>query len=570
MADNTIKSSGGDYTSATAWEADLSGTLTEVERAICFDLDDADVTIAGFTTTAAFYAEMVADSSARCNGVGRDNSGVGYRLSATGSDVALNSAVEHVRFIGFEITADSGAPSVVRFDNGSYTSGSDVRMSDMIVLDQKTSASTAHAIDASKSNLNLTMINMVVAGKGRPWDTRSALSVTADHIVCFTDAAALGPISDTELTATNFASFGYSSECFWTGGASPSGSHNAASDSSVSTDYTNVQASLTTVDQFTNPTISSSTLDFTLKSGNSLKDNGTGSLTNDIAETAYPSPSDIGVFSSDAGGGGVTVEPVAGALVFTGLAPVIINPKTVDPGLGSISFTGQIPTVNIGAAVVVEPGTGAVLFTGLTPEILTPAIVEPTTGAIVFAGLVPAILEGAEQIVIPGLGAISFAGLAPSVLTPNVVEPGLGSMAFTGLVPSIIAGVTITPQVGSISITGQAPSIDISANIEVIPGTGALSFNGLNPVILAINPITITPGAGAITLTGKVPSIFFAPALAAGIGAGIFSVIDDSTIGLKSSINGVKIGVQSKIELNNKGGISGFSIIGAGVISKID
>jgi hypothetical protein len=279
------------------WEAArITGTLSDIERAAVSSEDYTDaLSIAGGTTSAANYVDIVADNP--CAGVGFDNSGVGPRIKTSGASIALSIAVNHCRFTGFEVVAGTtGFPISAAF--GTFATDSDFRFVDGIVSDTRTAASTEYIIDVSVSNLNAKFTNVILTGKSRVWDTRNALSVTADHIVAFTDAAALGLVSETELTATNVAAFGYSSECFWTGGASPSGSHNAATDTSATTDYTSSLNSRVAADEFTNPTILSSTMDFTLKAGGTIDGSGTGSLTNDIAGTAYPSPSDIGVFSS--------------------------------------------------------------------------------------------------------------------------------------------------------------------------------------------------------------------------------------------------------------------------------
>jgi hypothetical protein len=302
MAVSTIKSSGGDYSSLSAWEAAVAADLTGSgpEEAECYDFDDTTgVVISGWTTTASDYIRVYAVSGARHNGVGRDNSGVGYRITGSGSTAALNIQEDFVRIEGIELEAGTTSESI---KTNNQASGSDVRLNDLILIDKAASASNSYNVNATNTNLNISITNCIIAGKRRAAEIRGATSGTMDHCVMFTDAAGLGLVADASNTVTNTAAFGYTSACFWLGGSTVNGSNNASSDSTADDDYSASIIDLVTGDEFTNATILSSTLDFTLLDS-SLNGNGTGSLTNDIAEVAYPSPSDIGCHAYVVAGG---------------------------------------------------------------------------------------------------------------------------------------------------------------------------------------------------------------------------------------------------------------------------
>ena len=73
MATSTIKPSGGDYTTLTAWEAAKQGTLTEIEVAECYSfgssgLDD-NLTIDGSITTSSAYMMVTVAAGERHSGV---------------------------------------------------------------------------------------------------------------------------------------------------------------------------------------------------------------------------------------------------------------------------------------------------------------------------------------------------------------------------------------------------------------------------------------------------------------------------------------------------------------------
>jgi len=103
----TIKPSGGDYTSLSAWEAgeqrDLV-TLNEIAVAECYSMQDTTaVTINGFTTDAAHYVEIRTPLSERHNGKW---DAAKYNLTVVDAD-ALVLSDDHVRVIGLQIRVSS-------------------------------------------------------------------------------------------------------------------------------------------------------------------------------------------------------------------------------------------------------------------------------------------------------------------------------------------------------------------------------------------------------------------------------------------------------------------------------
>jgi len=113
----TIKPSGGDYTSLSAWEAgeqrDLV-TLNEIAVAECYSMSDTTaVAINGFTTDATHYIEIRTPTSERHNGKWDATK---YRLEVTDA-TAIDCQDDHVRIFGLQIKAI--APTSSR-DNVSF------------------------------------------------------------------------------------------------------------------------------------------------------------------------------------------------------------------------------------------------------------------------------------------------------------------------------------------------------------------------------------------------------------------------------------------------------------------
>ncbi len=101
----TVKSSGGDYTSLSAWEAGEQGdlpTLDEIHIAECYNFEDTvTVLLSGWTTDATRYIEIRTPASERHDGT----PGTGYRLAV--SSYAIRTYEDYVRIYGIEASMPS-------------------------------------------------------------------------------------------------------------------------------------------------------------------------------------------------------------------------------------------------------------------------------------------------------------------------------------------------------------------------------------------------------------------------------------------------------------------------------
>jgi len=255
--------------------------------------DTVVATIDGYTTTATDYINIECQGSARNNGVSREKSGTGYQLKRSTSDT-INCAEAYVRMTGVESVIVS---STSLFPWDTTINGIDVRLEDCIFGRDDQTVGTNTLVNVGGT---ISFTNCLFFAGGQRNDVRSA-TVTFDHCGN-TTVAVLGIVADDSATITNTWAKGATSEDFWTGGAAPSGSHNASEDASVSTDYANSVASFTPASEFTTTSNLLSTADFTLKDS-SLNAVGTGSLATDIADTTRTGTADIGVFEFAAAGG---------------------------------------------------------------------------------------------------------------------------------------------------------------------------------------------------------------------------------------------------------------------------
>jgi len=302
MTVSTIKSSGGDYTTLTAWEAAQAATLSAPAEAECYNfaLDDT-LQISGITTSSSNYIRIYTPTAERHDGRSRAVSGTGFRIQRSADGGATVSiAANHVRFEGVEVAGTSTSTTVFTCEFGTFASGAnDIRIEQCIIHDTRTG--TSYTANFSVANLVMALRNTIIYGSQRTLDCRNAQTVTIENCTFWRHAAQLGIVADTELTCKNTYSghTGAAAEDFWTGGASPTGNNNISSDTSQATDYTAGVSSIAGSAVFTS--VTSGSEDFRLLSGtNALVDAGAtlGSVTTDIIGTARPQGGsyDVGAF----------------------------------------------------------------------------------------------------------------------------------------------------------------------------------------------------------------------------------------------------------------------------------
>lgn len=323
MATVTLKSSGGDYTLMSAWEAALPATLTAVESLECYDFLCADdVAFVGVTTSASFYLRIYGASGQRHDGRSREVSGTGFNIQPSNTEAPIRVGVNHIRFDGLDV--DAKATFAVIFS--SIGAGSDVRFENCIL--RSTITGTGYLITTSAVNLNFTLRNCIAYASNRTIDTRAINSALIENCTLWRHAAQLGVLGDTELVVKNTYSghTGAASEDFWTGGAAPSGNNNASSDTSQATDYTAGVSSVAGSSVFTSVTVGAE--DFRLLAGtNALVEAGAtlGSVTVDAIGTARPQGAlyDIGAIERSAG---VTI-PTLSLATLTSITATTARPR---------------------------------------------------------------------------------------------------------------------------------------------------------------------------------------------------------------------------------------------------
>ena len=253
------------------------------------------IEFAGYTTGPANYIIAECQGVARHNGVSRDKSGTSFQISYDNRTIRLND--EYLRIIGIEAlsTGTTGKECIIE---QSVNASSSIHLIDFLASYADTAVKSSFCVSLGAGATYVLENVLCMSGGMRGMDLRTS-PATVDHCG-FDGVSTLGYLFDSGCTVTNCWGLGYTTQVFWTGGSAPSGSNNASDDTS-GTDFGDTIDSITEADEFTDPTGLAATADYTLKDG-VLDAAGTGSLAEDIAGTAYPSPSDIGPFAFPVGG----------------------------------------------------------------------------------------------------------------------------------------------------------------------------------------------------------------------------------------------------------------------------
>ncbi len=332
MAVSTIKSSGGDYTTLSAWEAAKQSDLTGngPEEAECYDFALSDnFAVAGWTTTASDYIRVYTPASERHNGTSRDVSGSSFQIDAGGSVSfgTIRITEDYVRVEGLDITHSTASVPVL-VQATALSASNDIRFAENVVHYDSATGSNANCIDfgaiAGVSGAIATVRNNICYGKARCIETRGAASIDLSFCTFYTldDRRVTVIRAEADHIVKNvYAGLATgSSECFFTGGSS-AGSNNASSDTTAETQFSSSLNSKAGSDQFVTVTAGSENLH--LKAASALEAAGitVSGITTDIDGDTRAATPDIGAdeFVAAAAGGRL----------------LLLNPPGLDGGFGT-------------------------------------------------------------------------------------------------------------------------------------------------------------------------------------------------------------------------------------------
>lgn len=130
MATSTVKSTGGDYSSLSAWHTALPATLTEAEIAECDAFEDTTAVTLSKVSSAANYMEARAASGHQHD----FTRGTGYRLVVT-SGSALAIAHNYIRLKGLAFKSTASGQDGVNAMSSAISATSDIRIEQCYAYD---------------------------------------------------------------------------------------------------------------------------------------------------------------------------------------------------------------------------------------------------------------------------------------------------------------------------------------------------------------------------------------------------------------------------------------------------
>jgi hypothetical protein len=289
---------GGDYTSITAWKADIPATLTQEQDALVVGAvtEATGVPFTGFTTTSSNKITIQGKSGSRHTGV----SGTGARI--TGGSGVLRVQVDFFELDWIEIAATDGNYAVSLQRSGGTNS---LKIQHSIL---KSSASVSNFVLAalgSTSNYIIRNSILYATGANRVYDARGAGTLESDNCIFYTQGGDFPFLNDAGHVVKNTYVGGASNQCFWSGGTT-TGSNNAGSDTTATAQFSSSINSIAGSTAYTSVTATSE--NFTTKTGfTTFTDVGVtiAAVTDDIIGTSRPQGSayDIGAFENISAGG---------------------------------------------------------------------------------------------------------------------------------------------------------------------------------------------------------------------------------------------------------------------------
>lgn len=490
----TVKSSGGDYSSLSAWEAGEQRDLVaadEIAVAECYSMQDtSQVTILGWTTDATRYIDIKTPVAERHDGKWNTAK---YRLevNASGTGVIVINE-DNVRLEGLQIRhadiSPSGTECAIRVLSTGGTT--DLRVSYCILRDGR------YTVRLSSGSNHYWWNNIIYGGTVGGLVTTTYSGIILDIYSCTIIGGDTQGIARSVgvVTAKNCYAYASGSGVAYSGTI---GKTTCASDDT--TGSAGLQNIAYDTSNFTNVTAGSE--DLHIPSGSDLIDVGTDTsgeaapmdFTDDIDGDARGATWDVG--ADELVDAGVTVSPSPGfCIAATIIGGVVLGSVTVIPSPSSVVASRVNPTIVLGS-VSVTPSPSSCIASVIDPTVITGGDINitPTPVNCITERINPVITLG-SIIVIP-----SPVGLVTAIIDPTVA----------------LGAVSVAPQPSYCIAVSVDPTVAIGTEgITVIPVPASCIAGRVNPVIilgsvlvlpLPTNVITVSVnpsvGLGSISIT---------------------------------------------------------------------
>lgn len=510
----TIKSSGGDYTSLSAWEAgqqgDLTGVRDEIARAVCYAIDDTtEFGVDGWTTSATQYITMECDATARHAGVWN---GAKYNLIGSSANV-LSINEEYVRIDGLQIgnAAVGGTQSPIVSVNTRASGANELRISNCLIKAAGSATYPEPGIRIEGANSIVNIFNCIVYGLGNVDNYyASGMLFAGDNITAkvYSSTCIGGKFGLLNWFGTGITVAAKNVYCGGTATSDFSGTiteTNCASEDTSAGGTNHTHANVDT-DTFVNVTAGSE--DFHLAAdglsplqGAGVDTSGESAPLNFTTDIDGDTISNWSIGADDGVASGDTLLTVAAcAFTHASSTPTLVELRTLAVGAVALTHAASTPTL-------VELRTLAVASAALAHAASTPTMVENRTLAVQAAALGHA----ADNIVLTQAHtlAVQSADLAHAASVPTlnelrtlVVSPATLTHASENV--EVVPGSADTELViSAAALTLAAEVVALAQAHRLSVSDAALALATIGPTLTMIPNTALVVGAAAIVLEAQ-------------------------------------------------------------------
>lgn len=213
--------------------------------------------------------------------------------------------------------------------------------------------------------------------------------------------------------------------------------------------------------------------------------------------------------SQDVGTAGVDTSNARNSALVIAVRPPVAAPIQVDPTAGALTLTGVAPTVAVTNNILVEPTAAALTLTGVAPTVtaIGTAISLPTAGALTLTTATPTVTAIGTATSLPTAATLSLVGVAPSVQVVVDAQPTAAALTLTGAVPTVETPSLTLPTAATLSLAGTAPFVEAIGTAESLPTAGSIALLGAPPDVEAIGTAESLPTAASLSLVGVAPIV---------------------------------------------------------------
>jgi hypothetical protein len=462
----TVKASGGDYTSLSAWEAGEQGDLVtadELRQAECYGFQDTSVcAIDGSTTDATRYLRVFAAAGAEAQ-LPFDTSGTAYRLTPAAHAITMSDDYTRIERIQVHPTGNNYA-ILVGAPGG--------RLVGCNLAGGGGGGGGGFFVNVSLGAGTFTVINCV--GRNTGGGNAYTFRIGATGTVVFYNCTAYAPANSARgfvqdagtVICTNCLSITGTGAAF--SGTFTDSDYNASSDTSAPG-----AASLLSI---ADPFVDAATFDFHLGSGAGPIGAGTdlsGTFTDDFDGDTRSGSWDIG---ADEVVSSVTLTVQDGAIGLAAEAPSLTQANVLAVQDAAAALGAESPALTQANTLAIQDALIALAAEQPTLSVggITLTVQD---GAIALAAETPALTQA--NVLVVAEAAVALAAESPSLTQAHILAVADAAIALAAENPGLTQAHVLAVQDGAIALTVDPVTLSLAALLEVADAAIALVSDGV-------------------------------------------------------------------------------------------